>query len=247
VGRARSFHRQAVEDAKPRNTKNLPLGVFGALAVFTFRAPNVCEQVCAYSRYASAHVRLRVVKNSRLRIGRRACVLLMALYVVGCGRGGIADASDAAALHLAAFARFSSWAERVARSDVGLRGELALRETMFAPLRANRAVVWAEVRPDAGYPLQFPAPLLLDGLHFVSIDGGELGPLRVALSDACRVSGRQHAPSGPCVIIAKSARAGANAEAPLTMAFRVTPASDSQISAGPLQVSASIQRRATGR
>jgi hypothetical protein len=188
-----------------------------------------------------------VVKNSRLGIGRRACVLLTALYVGGCGRSGIADASDAAALHLAAFARFSSWTERVVRSDVGLRGELALRETMFAPLRANRAVVWAEVRADAGYPLQFPAPLLLDGLRFVNIDGGELGALRVALSDDCRVSGRQRGPSGPCVIIAKAPRASPNSEAPLTMAFRVTPSSNSQIAAGPLEVSASIRRRATGR
>jgi hypothetical protein len=175
---------------------------------------------------------------------RRGCALLMVVCVVGCGPRGVADAADAAAAHLPTFARFASWSERVVRSDVGLRGELALRETMFAPLRGNRAVVWAEVRAEAGYPLQFPAPLLLEGLHFVNIDGGQLGALRVALSSDCRVSGRRQPEAGPCVVIAKAPRAGG--EAPLTMAFRAA-ASNSQISAGPLEVSASSRTRAVRR
>jgi hypothetical protein len=181
---------------------------------------------------------------------RRGCALLTVLCVVGCGPRGVADASEAAGAHLATFARFASWSERVARSDVGLRGELALRETMFAPLRGDRAVVWAEVRGEAGYPLQFPAPLLLEGLHFVNIDGGQLGALRVALSNDCPVSGRRQPEAGPCVVIAKAPSGRAGDEAPLTMAFRAVSsaaASNSQISAGPLEVSASSRTRAARR
>jgi hypothetical protein len=182
-------------------------------------------------------------------MGRRCGALLAVLCAVGCGPSCVADAADAAALHFATFARFASWSERVARSDVGLRGELALRETMFAPLRGDRAVVWAEVRGEAGDPLQFPAPLLLDGLHFVNIDGGKLGPLRVALSNNCRVSGRQRLVDGACVVIAKAPSRAVGGEAPLTMAFRAlrAAASNSQISAGPLEVSASIRTRAAKR
>ncbi|HEX4354249.1 MAG TPA: hypothetical protein VHZ95_15075 [Polyangiales bacterium] len=181
------------------------------------------------------------------RVNFRVGVLL-ALSLTACAQNRIGDAVDASKRHFAAFARFESWAERVEQSDVALRGEAALRETMFAPVRSDRAVLWAEVRAEAGYPLQFPAPLALDDLTFVNVDGAELGPLRVAVSSDCRVLRRPHATDEPCVVIAK--RVQGASEAPLTMAFRLNAdSSDTNEGAksAPFEVSASDRKRAKGR
>jgi hypothetical protein len=152
--------------------------------------------------------------SALLRIGALA-VLLSA-----CAREptSLADASQAASSHLATFARFERWATRVERTDVQLRGEQALREATFAPLRADRSVLWAEVEANTGPALQFASPIDVQPLAFVQVDIPQLGRLKVATSDACRPAAPLHAPSTPCVVIARES-AGASSTS-VRMAFR---------------------------
>jgi len=133
----------------------------------------------------------------------------------------VADAARAASLHMTTFARFEGWAQRVARSDVALHGDQALHEAMFAPLRGEQSVLWAEVRDDTGKALQFQAPIALEALAFVKIDGAELGALRVAVSKDCRAASRPKVVGKPCVVIASAPVPNRPRHGSLYMAFRL--------------------------
>jgi hypothetical protein len=130
----------------------------------------------------------------------------------------VGNASEAAAPHLPAFKRFATWAERIERSDMSLQGEQALREATFAPLRGNGAVLWAEVSDAEGRALAFHDPIELDALSFVSVDGAELGNLRVAVSKSCRSRTR---PATPCVVIARRSTGARPERSALVVAFSV--------------------------
>ena len=150
--------------------------------------------------------------------------MLLTLMVGSCLSGAaacsaqpaLAPVIDAASPHFAAFERFERWAERSVESDVRMRGVQALRETLFAPLRRDRAVAWAEVRPQDGQVLQYRTPLAEAALSFVPIETAALGRVLVAVH------------SNNCVLIErpKDRRAAAR----VRMAF-CNPASEPQASA----------------
>jgi hypothetical protein len=160
--------------------------------------------------------------RAALLAANRRCALLALLLGAACrpAGGGLAAASVAASAHLATFARFETWARRVSRSDVALRGELALQEATFAPLHRERSVLWAEVRHERGGPLQFMTPIALDQLAFVTLEAPELGSLRVAFSTSCHAIGRPRKVNA-CVVIARGSRDPLRPS--LRMAFRVEP------------------------
>lgn len=116
----------------------------------------------------------------------------------GCSeQPALAPVIDAASPHLATFERFERWAQRSIESDVRLRGLQALRETLFAPLRRDRTVVWAEVQATDGRVLPYRTPLADAALSFVPIETPALGRVLVAVCDACK----QAAESSGCVVI----------------------------------------------
>lgn len=104
---------------------------------------------------------------------------------------------EAASTHLAAFERFERWAQRSIESDVRLRGLQALRETLFAPLRRDRTVAWAEVQSEDGRVLPYRTPLADTVLSFVPIETAALGRVMVAVCAACKQPGQ----TSDCVVI----------------------------------------------
>lgn len=132
----------------------------------------------------------------------------------GCSeQPALGSAVAAASAHLAAFERFERWAQRSVDSDVRLRGVQALRETLFAPLRRERSVAWAEVLWDGGQALQYRTPLAESALSFVPIEAPALGRVLVAVCEACK----QPAQSTDCVVIARPQ--GERRQARVRMAF----------------------------
>jgi hypothetical protein len=103
----------------------------------------------------------------------------------------------AVAPHLGKFARFERWAQRVASSDVRLRGAEALREATLAPLRSDSDVLWAEVETDGKTRWELAVPAKPESLQFAHLEAPELGALKVALPSGCQVK------SGtvPCVVM----------------------------------------------
>lgn len=95
----------------------------------------------------------------------------------------------------------------MASSDVRIRGNVALREAMFAPFRADSAVLWAEVRAGVRDDmLRYESPLDDAQLRYVSIDAPSLGRMQVALADNCRPparkrAGKNAAAAAPCACV----------------------------------------------
>lgn len=134
----------------------------------------------------------------------RAGWLLCALNAAACGSrsGSVGDAASAAQTYLPTFVRFAGWAKRAAGSDLALDGDEALKEATFAPLRADRRVLWADVNDDHGQRLTYRTPIAVDSLEFVTLGTSELGNVRVAVSEACRVMSHGQATEKPCVVLA---------------------------------------------
>lgn len=129
----------------------------------------------------------------------------------------------AASEYFAAFERFERWAVRSISSDVRLQGPLALRETLFAPLRHNRAVVWADVHWELSQTLAYRKPIPDEQLPLVPIEAPSLGRVLVAVCEACKEAGH----SSDCVVIERPAR---QRPARIRMAFcKVAP--EPQVSA----------------
>jgi hypothetical protein len=117
-----------------------------------------------------------------------------------CACGGapsVAQTTNAATPHLGKFARFERWAQRVASSDVRLRGAEALREATLAPLRSDPDVLWAEVQTDGKTRWELAVPIKPELLSFARIEAAELGTLKVALPDGCPIKGGKVA----CVVV----------------------------------------------
>jgi hypothetical protein len=142
-------------------------------------------------------------------------------------RQAVASARDAAASYFAEFERFERWAERSVSSDVRLQGEQALRETVFAPLRGEREVVWADVRVDERQVLAYRSPLADAALRFTPIEAPTLGRVLVALCPQCEGPHEQK-----CVVIARSV---GRRSARVRMAF----CRSSQLQAAPPEVAQS--------
>lgn len=103
----------------------------------------------------------------------------------------------AASEHFAAFERFERWAVRSVSSDIRLQGQLALRETLFAPLRHNRSVAWADVHWQPNQDFAYRTPLPDEQLELVPIEAPSLGRVLVAHCEACQQEGH----SKDCVVI----------------------------------------------
>jgi hypothetical protein len=99
--------------------------------------------------------------------------------------------------HFAAFERFERWAVRSVSSDVRLQGQLALREILFAPLRHNRAVAWADVHWEPNQDLAYKAPIADAELQLVPIEAPTLGRVLVASCAGCNQDGQRD----ECVVI----------------------------------------------
>jgi hypothetical protein len=158
------------------------------------------------------------VRNER---AIRAWTVLWALALAdACARepADLEGASRAASSHLATFARFERWAMRMEQTDVQLRGEQARREATFAPLRADRSVLWAEVNDGEHPTLQHAAPIDVAQLAFVSVDVPQLGRVMVAQSDTCHVADPKRSQTIPCVVIARAS--GTAKSTNVRMAFR---------------------------
>lgn len=127
--------------------------------------------------------------------------MLFALTVgtcLGCSeRRELGPVMTAASEHFAVFERFERWAVRSAGSDIRLQGQLALRETMFAPLRHNRAVAWADVHWEPDQDLAYRTPVPDEQLQLVPIEAPSLGRVLVAPCEACKQEGH----SKDCVVI----------------------------------------------
>jgi hypothetical protein len=118
--------------------------------------------------------------------------------LVGCSeQPALAPALTAASSHFAAFERFERWALRSVSSDVRLHGDGALRETLFAPLRRDREVLWADVQWDSDQVLAYRKPLADAELKFVPIEAPRLGRVMVALCEPCEGAGEGR----ECVVI----------------------------------------------
>ena len=130
--------------------------------------------------------------------------MLCALDVAACRArsGGVANAASAAEAYIPTFVRFAGWARRAAGSDVALQGDEALKEATFAPLRTDRRVLWADVNDEHGQRLTYRTPSAVESLEFVTLDTPELGNVRVAISESCRVVHNGHAAQKPCVVLA---------------------------------------------
>ena len=107
----------------------------------------------------------------------------------------------AASQYFAAFERFERWALRSVSSDVRLQGQLALRETLFAPLRHNRAVAWADVHWEPNQELAYKKPIADEQLPLVPIEAPSLGRVLVAVCEACKQDGHSD-----CVVIERPVR-----------------------------------------
>jgi hypothetical protein len=156
---------------------------------------------------------------------RASCFVCVAWLVVACTRQppALDLAVQAASTHLSAFHRFEVWADRVLHSDVALRGDQALREAAFAPLRGDDSIVWAELRDERGQLLVFGQTIETQTLGFLPISADELGTLQVA-QNPCPTS-HSHEKDNPqtCVVIMRpDARLGIS-HAQLRMAFRDVP------------------------
>lgn len=120
----------------------------------------------------------------------------------------LAEVTQASAAHLHTFARLERWTERMGQSDVRLRGKPALREAMFAPFRAEPAVLWADVRA-ADSSLSYETPLDAAQLRYVSVEAPALGRLLVALVEDCSPRrapakpARKPSPPRACVVLAR--------------------------------------------
>jgi hypothetical protein len=124
------------------------------------------------------------------------------LSEVACSEHKAVDtALQAASGHFVAFERFERWAERSVGSDVRLQGEPALRETVFAPLRRDHDVVWADVQVDTRQVLSYRTPLADAALQFTPIEAPTLGRVQVALCEACADKEQRR----ECVVIARPA------------------------------------------
>ena len=132
--------------------------------------------------------------------------MLFALTVGTCAscseQHAVGPTMAAAAQYLAAFERFERWAVRSISSDVRLQGQLALRETLFAPLRHNRAVAWADVHWEPAQDLAYRNPIADDQLPLVPIEAPSLGRVLVAVCEACEQEGH----TSDCVVIERPAR-----------------------------------------
>lgn len=132
--------------------------------------------------------------------------MLFALTVGTCPscseQRAVGPTMAAAAEYFAAFERFERWAVRSVSSDVRLQGQLALRETLFAPVRYNRAVAWADVHWEPGQALAYRKPIPDEQLPLVPIEAPSLGRVLVATCEACR----QEAKSSDCVVIERPAK-----------------------------------------
>jgi hypothetical protein len=114
-------------------------------------------------------------------------------------RPALAPAAFAAASnHFAAYARFERWALRSVDSDVRMDGEAALREMLFAPLRRDHAVAWAEVTSERNLALTYRTPLSDAALRFVPIDAPSLGRVQIATCETCK---KQDGTARACVQI----------------------------------------------
>jgi hypothetical protein len=133
-------------------------------------------------------------------------VLLFALTVGICPscseQRELRPAMAAASEHFAAFERFERWAVRSVRSDVRLQGKLALRETLFAPLRHNRVVAWADVHWESDQLLTYRDPIPDAQLTLVPIEAPSLGRVLVAVCEACKQAGQ----GSECVVIERPER-----------------------------------------
>jgi hypothetical protein len=123
--------------------------------------------------------------------------LYMCLLCACGGAPSVAETTRAVAPHLGKFGRFERWAQRVATSDVRLRGNEALREATFAPLRSDPDVLWAEVQADDKTRWELAVPAKKDQLSFAHIEAPELGTLKVALPSGCSVKST----IVPCVVV----------------------------------------------
>ena len=132
--------------------------------------------------------------------------MLFALTVGTCPscaeQRDIGPVMAAASEQFATFERFERWAVRSVRSDVRLQGQLALRETLFAPLRHNRAVAWADVHWEPNQDLAYRNPIPDAELTLVPIEAPSLGRVLVALCEACKQEGH----SRDCVVIERPAK-----------------------------------------
>lgn|GEM_PF-4420963 len=132
--------------------------------------------------------------------------MLFALTVGTCPscseQRAVGPTMAAASEYFAAFERFERWAVRSISSDVRLQGQLALRETLFAPLRHNRTVAWADVHWEPGQDLAYRKPIPDEQLPLVPIEAPSLGRVLVATCEACK----QDAKSSDCVVIERPAK-----------------------------------------
>lgn len=143
-------------------------------------------------------------------------MLLAALgaWAVQAGCGGCSDAPElaevveASADHFASFEHFERWTQRTLSSDVALRGAQALREAVFAPLRRDPSVLWAQVLPESGPALRYndPAPDTGAALRFMHVTAPALGRVHVALCEPCQK--QRPEPAATCVVIARPPRPG---------------------------------------
>jgi hypothetical protein len=119
----------------------------------------------------------------------------------GCSeKQGLGEVVAISGRHYSAFDHFEHWAARTLSSDVRLNGVAALREAVFAPLRRDRSVLWAEIHAEAGPKLQYKKPPSDLSLHFVPIDAPGLGRVEVALCEPCELPKKA---KGTCVVIAR--------------------------------------------
>jgi len=133
-------------------------------------------------------------------------VVLIALTVGTCSscseQRAVGPTMAAASEYFAVFERFERWALRSVSSDIRLQGPLALRETLFAPLRHNRAVAWADVHFELNQELAYRQPIPDAQLPLVPIDAPSLGRVLVAACEACKQEGH----TGDCVVIERPER-----------------------------------------
>lgn len=156
-----------------------------------------------------------------------AGVLLLLPVACDSDRENMDTLSLAMAPHRETFERFETWAERAESSLSTELSKAAFTDSLFAPLRLERAVLLARVEREGTRPrtMVFPPDGELTGeVQWTRFARDGAPPLEVAVAARCPIAVpsyfRQGAGDGPCVLLSSTRSWGLAETMRVTLAFK---------------------------
>lgn len=165
----------------------------------------------------------------------QAGVLLLLSAACSSDRQTMDTLAQAMAPHRDTFERFETWAERAESSLSTELSETAFADSLFGPLRLERAVLLARVERSGVRPrtLVFPADGAMAGdVQWTTFAREGAPPLEVAAANHCPIAVpsyfRQGAGEGPCVLLSSTRSWGLAETMRVTLAFKPAEAAASR-------------------